>query len=78
MMVNMLTSYMTRTQARFAELDFASLGKSAAPAASSGAAAPAAPGDEKAQLRKLKQMREEGLITDEEYQEKRKDILDRM
>jgi len=50
-----------------------------APAPSAAAPAPAAvEEDQEKRLRKLKHLREENLITEEEYQKKRKEILDRL
>lgn len=37
-----------------------------------------APSDEEARLTKLRELYDRGLITEEEYQEKKKDILDRL
>lgn len=42
------------------------------------APSPSASRDEVTQLQKLKELRDRGLITDEEYEKKRKDILDRL
>jgi hypothetical protein len=42
------------------------------------AAAPASSADPAEQLKKLEKLHKEGLITDAEYKEKRKDILDRL
>lgn len=74
----LLRSYMERAQARFSELDFAALGAAAADAVAAVPAAAPAPTDDKEQLRKLKQLHDEQLITDEEYEQKRKAILDRL
>ena len=70
MMTLMLQSYMNRAQSRFSELDFA------APDEASESTAP--PADTKEQLRKIEELRDEQLITEEEYQEKRQEILDRL
>ena len=61
---------MNRAQSRFAELDFA------APDEASESTAP--PVDTKEQLRKIEELRDEQLITEEEYREKRLEILDRL
>ncbi len=71
MMTLMLQSYMNRAQSRFAELDFA------APDETAEAVAPP-PVDAKEQLRKIEELRDEQLITEEEYRQKRQEILDRL
>jgi hypothetical protein len=57
----------------------------AAPAAAAAAAAPAAPGrprdaaffeEQEARLRTLKRLRDSGLISEEEYQQKRRQVLE--
>ena len=67
MMNRMLQSYMKRAQARIAEVDFTALSPSTV----------AIP-DEKEQLRRLENLRDEKLITEEEYRQKHKEILNRL
>ena len=56
-------------------VNLSALATPTAPPATPAAGPEAAPAD---QMRRLAEMRDQGLITEDEYQQKRKDILDRM